>query len=66
MSHQATSDSYSAILIENSRRKKLSAMLALSSDCLTFKRRRFKCPVLSADRNFLWEFKRLLLWVGKY
>lgn len=34
MSHQATSDYYSAILIENSRRKKLSAMLALSSDCL--------------------------------
>jgi hypothetical protein len=33
---------------------------------LTFKRRGFKCPVLSADRNFLWGFKRLLLWLGKF
>jgi hypothetical protein len=33
---------------------------------LTFKSRQFKYPVLSADRNFLWGFKRLLQWLGKF
>jgi hypothetical protein len=33
---------------------------------LTFKSRRFKYPVLSEDRNFLWGFKHLLQWLGKF
>jgi hypothetical protein len=30
---------------------------------LTFKRQRFKCPVLPGDRNISWRFKRLPIWL---
>jgi hypothetical protein len=45
---------------------KLSLVNNNNNNCqyyLTFKRWRFKCPVLAADRNFSWRFKRLPLWL---